>query len=64
MREHASGALRKLAKLVGRDGRKERRRKKRKRGRKEGRKEEKERERETTHPRIAHGQRYPMPCLE
>ena len=29
----------------------------------EGRKREKE-GKKTSHPRIAHGQRYPMPCLE
>ena len=34
-------------------------------GRKKGRKTERKEERKkTSHPRIAHGQRYPMPCLE
>ena len=33
--------------------------------RKKGKKERKERrEKKTSHPRIAHGQRYPLPCLQ
>ena len=36
--EHASGARRKLARPVGREGRKEGKKRKRKKGRKEGRK--------------------------
>ena len=65
--ERASGARRKLARPAGREGRKgkkEEKEKERGKGKEEKKEEKRKKGRKTSHPRIAHGQRYPMPCLE
>ena len=68
-----AGSLKNDNGLLGRDGNgiertkkeeEEKEKEEKKEGKEKKNDEKKKRRKETSHPRIAHGQRYPMPCLE